>query len=149
MKYYIAYGSNLSVTQMAHRCPDAKIVGRAILEDWRLVFKLHATIRPEIGYRVPVLVWAISDRDEANLDRYEGYPRYYVKREIPVKVTQRNGYTKEIKAMVYIMNLDRGNVPPTPEYYGTILEGYRRFKFDESILRTACLDAYLAADSVQ
>ncbi len=27
MKYYIAYGSNLSVEQMAHRCPDARIAG--------------------------------------------------------------------------------------------------------------------------
>lgn len=26
-KYYIAYGSNLSVEQMAQRCPDARIVG--------------------------------------------------------------------------------------------------------------------------
>lgn len=26
-KYYIAYGSNLSVEQMAYRCPDAKIAG--------------------------------------------------------------------------------------------------------------------------
>lgn len=27
-KYYIAYGSNLSVEQMADRCPDAKIAGQ-------------------------------------------------------------------------------------------------------------------------
>ena len=30
-KYYIAYGSNLSVEQMADRCPDAKIAGQAVL----------------------------------------------------------------------------------------------------------------------
>lgn len=30
-KYYIAYGSNLSVEQMAYRCPDAKIAGQAVL----------------------------------------------------------------------------------------------------------------------
>ena len=30
-RYYIAYGSNLSVEQMAQRCPDAKVVGLAAL----------------------------------------------------------------------------------------------------------------------
>lgn len=33
-KYYIAYGSNLSVEQMADRCPDAKIAGQAVLAGW-------------------------------------------------------------------------------------------------------------------
>ena len=32
-RYYIAYGSNLSVEQMAIRCPDAKIAGMAALKD--------------------------------------------------------------------------------------------------------------------
>lgn len=35
-KYYIAYGSNLSVEQMAYRCPDAKIAGQAVLAGWEL-----------------------------------------------------------------------------------------------------------------
>lgn len=30
-KYYLAYGSNLSVAQMAQRCPDAVYVGTAVL----------------------------------------------------------------------------------------------------------------------
>ena len=34
-KYYIAYGSNLSVEQMAYRCPDAKL-GQAVLAGWEL-----------------------------------------------------------------------------------------------------------------
>lgn len=29
MKYYVAYGSNLNREQMAHRCPDAKLVEQA------------------------------------------------------------------------------------------------------------------------
>ena len=43
-KYYIAYGSNLSVEQMAQRCPDARIVGQAVLEDWELAFHGCATM---------------------------------------------------------------------------------------------------------
>ena len=79
MKYYIAYGSNLSVRQMAVRCSDAKVAGKAILPDWKLVFKVHATIEPCEGSEVPVLIWEISDRDEKYLDAYEGFPSYYVK----------------------------------------------------------------------
>ena len=45
-KKYIAYGSNLSVRQMAHRCPDARIIGMAAIQDWKLVFRTHATIEP-------------------------------------------------------------------------------------------------------
>ena len=40
-RYYIAYGSNLSTEQMAFRTPDAKIVGKAILYGWQLLFKLQ------------------------------------------------------------------------------------------------------------
>ena len=42
-KYYIAYGSNLSVEQMAYRCPDAKIAGQAVLAGWELLFRGCAT----------------------------------------------------------------------------------------------------------
>ena len=79
-KYYIAYGSNLSVEQMKIRTPDAVIVGTSILKDWRLLFRQFATIKKCKGYSVPVLVWKISGQDEKSLDRYEGYPRFYVKR---------------------------------------------------------------------
>ena len=41
-KYYIAYGSNLSVEQMAYRCPDAKIAGQAVLAGWELLLR-HRT----------------------------------------------------------------------------------------------------------
>lgn len=38
-KIYVAYGSNLSETQMAYRCSDAKVLGTGLLRDWRLMFK--------------------------------------------------------------------------------------------------------------
>lgn len=41
-KYYIAYGSNMSTSQMALRCPDAKLVGTGWLNGYRLAFHLHA-----------------------------------------------------------------------------------------------------------
>jgi len=106
-KYYIAYGSNLSVEQMAHRCPDAKVAGMAALKDWTLVFRTHATIEPCDGRVVPVLIWEISQRDERNLDRYEGYPSYYYKQDMTVTMTDLDGKNpQEITAMVYLMTED-------------------------------------------
>ena len=43
-KLYFAYGSNLNLTQMANRCPQAKQLGSAYLPNWRLVFRGVADI---------------------------------------------------------------------------------------------------------
>ena len=48
-KLYLAYGSNLNLGQMAHRCPDSKVAGKAELPGYRLLFRggqhnAHATI---------------------------------------------------------------------------------------------------------
>ena len=84
-KLYIAYGSNLNLAQMAARCPSASIYAAGLLNNWELIYRgtqtnSHATIRRKKGSFVPVLVWEIQPRDEARLDIYEGYPRYYFKR---------------------------------------------------------------------
>ena len=38
-KYYIAYGSNLNISQMAVRCPEAFVYGIAEIKDYELLFK--------------------------------------------------------------------------------------------------------------
>ena len=38
--YYFAYGSNINLNQMAVRCPDAKVVEPAVLENYELLFQL-------------------------------------------------------------------------------------------------------------
>lgn len=141
MKYYVAYGSNLSVDQMAHRCPEATIVGTGVLKDWELVFRYHATIEPRPGCSVPVLVWAISERDEARLDRYEGYPRYYVKRYLSVPVTAPRGRLN-VRGMVYLMAPGQPISRPSGAYFDVISEGYKRFGFDLHILHDALEESY-------
>ena len=130
-RYYIAYGSNLSETQMAHRCPTAKVVGTSMLKNWRLLFDGPASIERYEGYEVPVLIWDIQPEDERSLDRYEGYPSYYRKEMLEVEV---NG--KKVDAMVYIMNTRKESIPPT-YYYNVLYNGYERFGFDKRILEKA------------
>ena len=132
--YYIAYGSNINLRQMKYRCPNSKVVGRGVVERWKLYFNLHADIRYTGNKEdvVPVLIWDIADEDWAALDRYEGYPRYYRKEQIKVEMSDK----KEIEAMVYIMNGGR-KMLPTRGYAETILKGYRDIGLDESYLAKA------------
>ncbi|MBQ2695074.1 DUF5049 domain-containing protein [Candidatus Saccharibacteria bacterium] len=142
-RYYIAYGSNLNVTQMKHRCPMAKLQGTTVLMDYCLRFygaktNSVATVEPCDGSFVPVLIWAITPRDEENLDVYEGYPRLYRKE---MRLVSLNG--KTVEAMIYIMNTelyDEGL--PSEFYYQTILKGYKDAKMDSNILREATLHAW-------
>ena len=141
-KLYIAYGSNLSVDQMALRCPEAKIVGKAALKDWRLCFKVHADIEPHVGCEVPVLVWEISGEDEKRLDLYEGFPSYYVKKDINVSMTDLDGRNpRDATAMAYVMAEGHGLRIPMRGYYDVLEEGYGRFGFDKGILKQALDEA--------
>ena len=86
-RYYIAYGSTLNIRQMLMRCPDARVVGTSVIEDYQLLFKgsktgSYLTIEPKEGSSVPVAVWSVSATDELALDRYEGYPSFYYKKAV-------------------------------------------------------------------
>ena len=123
--YYISYGSNMNIKQMAIRCPNTKVYGNGKLKGWKLVFNYHADIietKNENDY-VPVVVWKLTDEaDEYNLDRYEGYPNYYTKINIPV-VMDDTGET--LFAMVYVMTKNRkGIYPPSSGYFECIYDGY-------------------------
>ena len=142
MKYYIAYGSNLNVSQMSVRCPTAIPIGTTILEDWRLVFHTHLNIEVAPGHNAPAVVWEIEDGDEQALDCYEGYPDYYIKRVVSVWVHMFGGGLKRINAMVYIMRYRHWTqMPPTAAYYRIVREGYDDFGFEASPLEEALNNA--------
>lgn len=142
-RYYLAYGSNLNVRQMALRCPTARVVGTAVIKDYELLFKgsktgSYLTIEPKIGAEVPVAVWAVEPRDELLLDRYEGFPTFYYKAEIELPIRfLKSGRTLNRTAFVYIMHEERPLGLPSGSYVQTCLEGYRNFGFNESILLIA------------
>ena len=142
-KYYLAYGSNLNVRQMARRCPTAKPVGTSVIRDYELLFKgsktgAYLTIEKKKGGTVPVAVWEVTDNDEKRLDVYEGYPNFYYKTEmkLPVKFTE-NGKTKTITAFVYIMHEDRPLEIPSRQYVNTCADGYMDFGFGLKYLEIA------------
>lgn len=88
--FYFAYGSNMSVAQMAHRAPGARPVGTGCLDGHRLFFTAdgYAAIRPQRGHRVHGVVWQVTARDIAVLDRYEGVGEGWYRR---CRVAVRHG----------------------------------------------------------
>ena len=124
-KIYGAYGSNMNLEQMAHRCPRAKVIGSGILKDYKLTFRGRykgvANIEPCKGKEVPIVLWEISDECERALDVYEGYPSLYVKEEVEVIVDD-----KPVKTMVYIMAREYTDMVavPTEYYFNVIVRGY-------------------------
>ena len=146
-RYYLAYGSNLNVEQMRYRCPTARIIGTAVIEDYRLLFKgsqtgSYLTIEPTEGASVPVGVWSVTEDDEHRLDRYEGYPSFYYKKELPVTITGiRTGKQRTRQCFVYIMHEDRPLGLPSNAYLETCCEGYMGFGFDRQKLIDACKDS--------
>lgn len=142
-RYYVAYGSNLNIDQMARRCPDAEVVGTGMLENWRLWFKgsmtgNYLTIEKEWGYEAPVAVWKVSERDETNLDRYEGCPTFYYKKELPLIVKdQKTGKKKLMRVFAYIMHEERKVGAPRQDYVEGCAKGYNHFGFNRKFLNQA------------
>lgn len=130
-KKYIAYGSNMNVEQMSRRCPNAKPIGKTVLQNYKLVFKGVADIEKNESEEVPVVVWEITKECEKALDIYEGYPRLYRKEYVPILI---NGKTE--LAMVYVMNYSKG-AKPSEYYYNVIKQGYKDFDINTAPLEKA------------
>ena len=143
-KYYIAYGSNLNLAQMRRRCPGAAVAGTTVLDGFRLLFRgsgtgAYLTIEPWEGGKVPAAVWEVSEENEKSLNRYEGFPTFYRKETMKLKVKlDRSGKTRTLEGFVYIMNEGRPLGAPSGAYLRTCAHGYQNFGFDPRILLDAC-----------
>ncbi|CPR11569.1 phage-related replication protein [Mycobacterium bohemicum DSM 44277] len=116
---YFAYGSNLCVTQMALRCPDAADPRPAVLadHDWLINQRGVATVEPFAGTQVHGVLWQLSDRDLAMLDGAEGVPVRYRRDRLVVHTDDGPA-----PAWVYIDHRVTPG-PPRPGYLGRIIDG--------------------------
>lgn len=142
MKLYAAYACGLNSDHMRHHCPTAHATAKSWLFDHRLVFKgrrdaAHATVVPEKGREVPVVVWEISAQDEAVLDGYHSvHAGYYTKEYVPLEVS---GEIREV--LIYVMHpCDYGL--PTKPYLDTVTKGYLEWNFPMTTLDEAVAHSY-------
>ena len=138
---YFAYGSNLNLAQMAVLCPQAQLVGKAVLEGYELAFRRGLlTILPTKDGKVEGVAWKINARDESALDRYEGYPRLYRKELLTVQTEEG-----QQRVMGYIMNAPYRDKPqfPTAGYAALVLQGYEKNGISQEELMKAAGRTFL------
>jgi len=127
--YYFAYGSNLSPTQISERCHEAKPKFLATLLNYKLIFagwsrKWHggvASIKPFRGGRVIGAVYEISEKDLRSLDKHEGYPAVYDRRNVVV-ITKDGA---PVEAVTYIKREQSEETQPSEEYLEVLRQGYK------------------------
>jgi gamma-glutamylcyclotransferase len=127
--YYFAYGSNLGRKQMSERCHDAKPKFVATLPNYKLIFAGWsrkwrggvASIKPFRDGKVIGGVYEISERDLRSLDKYEGYPAVYDRRNVVVMT--KDG--EPVEAVTYIKREQSEETQPSPEYLEVLRQGYR------------------------
>jgi len=115
-KYYFAYGMNTNITEMTNRCPNAVSLGKCVLENFELRFRIHADIDLVPGSAMEGVLWEITPECEQALDRLEGYPYYYNKINVVLD--------DNTVAMAYIMNKKGKQEPPGLSYEKCLIEGY-------------------------
>ena len=120
------------------RCPDATVYGQAVLDNYDLRFRGSgvATVEPKEGACVYGLLWELTDKCEASLDRYEGYPRLYIKQTLEVRTFDG----QRVPVMAYIMNPELHLKPSLPprDYYLGIKTGYEQNGLPVGCLKYAC-----------
>ena len=122
-RLHFAYASNMDRTQMAVRCPDARVVDGAVLDAMRFVIAEsgYANVVPAPGEAVFGILWRISAADEAALDRYEGVrPGLYRREEVEVLTTGG----RRVRALVYLA-ADAGTGRPVPGYLERVVAAAR------------------------
>jgi hypothetical protein len=135
-----AFGSNLCEQQMLQRCPSCELVDKAFLDDYRLAFGSFshgwgggvATVALARGHKVRGVLYRLSKRDLAKLDRHEGCPFQYVRVAGFVRMRR-----KMIKANWYVLTTDKPFAPPSAAYLAVISRRYRQLRFSRKALRAA------------
>lgn len=120
MKYF-AYGMNTNLTEMARRCPTAVCVGPAWIDDYEFVFRTHADIAKLPGSICYGVLWDITKADLQALDMLEGYPYYYTRFRVRVKLGDHFVY-----ALTYQMNDQTYIQQPGSGYLELVREGYQQ-----------------------
>jgi gamma-glutamylcyclotransferase len=129
---YFAYGANLDATQMRLRCPEARHVGKARLDDYRFCFPVWSRIRqsglisiePSVGDRVWGVLYELRDSDFSRLDQREGYdpdrpPSRNAFNRVSVKVARGQGKTSD--AQTYVARPAMEARSPSADYIAYLL----------------------------
>ena len=123
--YYFAYGTNLNKKIFLKKFKNAKLFKKYTLKNYKVVFRTKYIIpdlQRKINSKVQGLIYKIDKNIENKLDKYEDYPRLYIKKYFKYK---------KKKVMFYYMKKKTSPVKPRGYYFKVMKNGYRQnnFKF--------------------
>ena len=131
---YFAYGANMHGIEMAERCPEAELIGAAVLKGYtfRIAKGGYGTVVAETGGVVHGVLWTISPDDERSLDDYEGVPQGLYQK-MSVNVEQPDG--SQVNAFAYHA-ADETPGKPNPGYLELVLAAAREQELPEDYVAT-------------
>lgn len=111
----------------------------------------YATIEQDANESVPAVVWKLSEYDELLLDRYEGCPRYYYKKQFQLPVWNLNGnrMKKAKPCIAYVMHEDRRLGCPDAEYFELLRGGYSDWEFPLDTLKCGLAASIGRAEAIR
>ena len=123
---YFAYGTNLNKKIFLKKYKNARYLKKYILRDFELVFRSKyrvPDVQRKIGSNVKGIIYEIDEVTEKKLDRYEDYPKLYMKKFF---------YENNKSVMFYFMKRKTPTVKPAKYYLEVMKSGYRQnnFKFN-------------------
>ena len=86
--YYFAYGTNLNKKIFLKKFKSAKLLKKYTLNNYKVVFRTKYIIpdlQTKINSKVQGLIYQIDKNIEKKLDKYEEYPRLYIKKYFKYK----------------------------------------------------------------
>ncbi len=144
-RYYFAYGSNLSLTQMRTRCPDSQAVAAVSATRWRIAFYGGGNQRWGIGGVATLTqnesavahgaLYLLTALDELAMDGFEGVAHgKYFKDETFGRHISCPKLTSADVIYAYIMSNPATPNLPSHKYLDTIRQGYQDWKLPDSQL---------------
>ena len=125
--YYFAYGTNLNKKIFLKRFKNAKLFKKYTLNNYKVVFRTKYIIpdlQRKINSKVQGLIYQIDKNIEKKLDKYEEYPRLYIKRYFKYKKKKIMFYYLKKKTLLF---------EPRGYYFKIMRDGYlqNNFKFTD------------------
>jgi len=123
----------MSRALMRVRCPSAKEMGTAVLDDHRFIITAdgYASIAPRRGAVVHGALWRLTARDLAALNAYESLDSgLYHRVKLPVRAGGRR-----VSALVYVARA-RAEGRPKAGYLDLVLAAAREQDFPDEYVRS-------------
>ena len=131
--YYFAYGSNMNLETMKSRCGEENFVGfsNSTLDNYIFYFygRGYANIKESADDKIYGVLYKVNNSCMKSLDRAEGYPNLYQRREVKIK----NDFG-DFDAQVYIVENDNTISNPSDFYFESVIVGAKQFSLPEDYI---------------